>query len=83
MIDTDDELPNYITFKNVVILITCIINDDAKFYAKIFLEEALYDKHNTKYLKKISKELMPIVFISQNMFQSIHTSSKCYSINKS
>ena len=42
VIDTDDKLSNYITSKNVVILITCVIKDDAKFYPQIFLEEALY-----------------------------------------
>ena len=42
VIDTDDKLSNYITLKNVVILITCVIKDDAKFYPQIFLEEALY-----------------------------------------
>ena len=49
LIDTDDKLPDYITFKNVVILITYVIKDDAKFYTQIFLEEALY---NEKALKK-------------------------------
>ena len=31
-IDTDDKLLDYITLENVVILITCAINNDAKFY---------------------------------------------------
>ena len=44
VIDTDDKLSNYITLKNVVILITCVIKDDAKFYPQIFLEEALYNE---------------------------------------
>ena len=43
LIDKDDKLPDYITSKNVVILITCVIRDDAKFYLRIFLEEALYN----------------------------------------
>ena len=42
LIDTDDRLPEAITLKNAVILITCVIKDaDNKF------------KHNVKHLKKI------------------------------
>ena len=39
LIDTDDKLPDYITFKNFVILMTCAIKDDGKFYPQRFLEE--------------------------------------------
>ena len=42
--DTNDKLPDYITLKNVRILITCIINGDCKIYLQIFLEEALYNE---------------------------------------
>lgn len=42
LIDKDDKLPDYITLKDVVILITCIIKDDHKFYLEISLEEALF-----------------------------------------
>ena len=42
--DTNDKLPDYITLKNVVILITCVIKDDAKFCPQIYLEETLYDE---------------------------------------
>ena len=45
----DDKLPDYITLKNVVILITYVTKDDAKLYPLKFLEEALY---NDKTLKK-------------------------------
>ena len=38
MIDTDDKLPDYVTLKNVVILITCI-KGDGKFYSQTFLEK--------------------------------------------
>ena len=31
LIDADDKLPNDITLRNVLILITCIIKDDNKF----------------------------------------------------
>ena len=42
LIDTDDRLPEVITLKNAVILITCVIKDaDNKF------------KHKAKHLKKI------------------------------
>ena len=44
LIDTDGKLPNDITFKNVVLLIACIIKDDDKFHPQIFLEEALFLK---------------------------------------
>ena len=40
LIDTGDKLPGHI--KNVVILITCVIKEKAKFYPQISLEEALY-----------------------------------------
>ena len=36
LIDTNDQLPQDITWKNVVILMTCIINNDGKFYHKYF-----------------------------------------------
>ena len=40
LIDTNDKLQE-ITLKNIVILITCDIKDDGKFYSQIFIEEAL------------------------------------------
>ena len=44
LIDTDDKLPDDITLKNVVILITCVIKDNGKSYLQIFLEKALFVK---------------------------------------
>ena len=44
LIDTDDKLPDDITFKNVVVLMTCVIRDGNKFYSQIFSEEILYVK---------------------------------------
>ena len=44
MIDTDDKLPNDKTFKNVVILMTCVIKDDCKFHSQIFSEKELFVK---------------------------------------
>ena len=41
MIDTDEKLPNDITWKNVVILVACVIEYDDKCYAQILLEDAL------------------------------------------
>ena len=38
--DKNDKLPNDITLKNVSILVTCVINDNDKFYPQMFLEEA-------------------------------------------
>ena len=46
LIDTDDKLPDEITFKKVVILMTFIVKDDNKFYQQLFLEHALYAKKN-------------------------------------
>ena len=44
LVDMYDKLTDYITFTNVVILITCVIKDDAKFYPEIYLEKALYNE---------------------------------------
>ena len=44
LIATDDKLSDYITLKNTVVLVTCIIKDDGKFYPKNFLEETLYNE---------------------------------------
>ena len=41
-IDADDKLSNDIIFKNIVILITCVITDDNKFYLQLLFEEALF-----------------------------------------
>ena len=43
MIDIDCKIPDDITLKNAVILITCVIKDGDKFYQQLILEEALYD----------------------------------------
>ena len=44
MIDTNDNLPDYITSKKIVKLMTCVIKDDDKFYPQLVLENALYAK---------------------------------------
>ena len=44
LIDTDDKFPDDTIFKNVVILIMCVINGGGKFYLQVILEEALYDE---------------------------------------
>ena len=36
LIDTNDQLPQDTTWKNVVILMTCIINNDGNFYHRYF-----------------------------------------------
>ena len=36
LMDRDDKLPDDITIKNVVLLVTCVIKDDGKFYPQIF-----------------------------------------------
>ena len=43
LIDTDDKLPNNITLKYAVIVVTCDIKDDDKFHPQQFLEEALLE----------------------------------------
>ena len=43
LIEADDKLPDNITLKNVVILMTCVIRDDGKFYPKLLLKEALLE----------------------------------------
>ena len=44
LIDTDDKFPDDVSLKNLVILITCAIKDDGKFYSQLFLQEAVYDE---------------------------------------
>ena len=44
MIITDDKLLGDNTLQNVVILMTCVIRDDGKFYPQLFLDEALFLK---------------------------------------
>ena len=44
LIDTDDKLPDDVTLKNAVILMTCFIRDDDRFHPQLFLEETLCDE---------------------------------------
>ena len=44
MIEIDDKFPDDITFKNVLIVMVCIIKDSDKFYRQQFWEEVLYDE---------------------------------------
>ena len=44
LVDRDEKFQDYINLKNIVILITCIIKNDSKFYPQIILEEALYNE---------------------------------------
>ena len=53
LIDADDKL-SYITFENVVILMTYVIKDYGKFYPQIISKEALFNK-------ELSEELMFVV----------------------
>ena len=43
LIDTGDKIPNGFTLKNVVILMTCVVKDNDKFYLQIFLGELLLE----------------------------------------
>ena len=44
LIETNDILPDVVTLKNIVILITCIIKNNDKFHPELFLEEESYDE---------------------------------------
>ena len=44
MIDANDELSHDITLKKIVILMTCVIKNEGKFYSQLFLDHALYDE---------------------------------------
>ena len=46
LIDTDNQLSDDITFKNVTILTTWVLKDNGKFYLHTFLEKALLNKHD-------------------------------------
>ena len=51
---TNIDINKDIVFKNVVILMTCVIKYNDKFYPQLFLEEALSDEETQrKALKKI------------------------------
>ena len=41
LLDTDDKLFGNSILKNVMILVSCVIKDNSKFYSQVFLEEAL------------------------------------------
>ena len=43
LIDADDRLPDNITFKKTLILMTCVIKSHDKFYLQLFSDEPLYD----------------------------------------
>ena len=44
LVEIHDKLPDDITLRNVVILITFVIKNDGRFYPELFLEEALFLK---------------------------------------
>ena len=44
LIDTDDILPDNITFRNAVVLITSVIKDDGKFYPQL-KKHSMINKH--------------------------------------
>ena len=51
MIDTGEKLPDYITLKNILILVTCLNKNNGKFYPQIM------NKHNAKHLKKVKPRI--------------------------
>ena len=53
LIESDDKLSSYITLKNVMILITCVVKDGDKFYLQIFLQKALVSQNWWKMVKAI------------------------------
>ena len=46
LIDTDVKFSDYIWLKDDMVLITCVIKADAKFYLQRFLGEALYNEQS-------------------------------------
>ena len=60
LVDTHDKLPDHITLKNVVMLTTCAINDDGRFYPQLFLKKhCLLRKHcNNMWRKDYVKEIL-------------------------
>ena len=42
MSDADDKIPDDVTLKNAVILMTCVIRGDKKIYPQPFLEHPLH-----------------------------------------
>ena len=64
MFDTDHKFPDCVTLKIVMVLVTCAIKDDAKFYPQNIFRRSIMNTNSAKYflkgLKKISKELIPI-----------------------
>ena len=55
LIKTYDKLPGNITFKNVVILIACVMKDDNKFYLQIFLEQPSVSQNWCEVVKVVKK----------------------------
>ena len=57
LIDTDDKLPDDITFKNVILmtcLMICIIKDGDKLYPRLFFKKpCMMNKHSAEHIKKI------------------------------
>ena len=51
MIETYDKLPDDIIFKNVVILMTCIIKDGDKLYSQLFLGELFLSQNEWDVVK--------------------------------
>ena len=44
LIGTDKKLPDDITLKNAVMLMTCVAKDGENLYIHLFLEEAFYNE---------------------------------------
>ena len=51
MIETYDKLPDDIIFKNVAILMTCIIKDGDKLYSQLFLGELFLSQNEWDVVK--------------------------------
>ena len=51
MIETYDKLPDDIIFKNVAILMTCIIKDSDKLYSQLFLGELFLSQNEWDVVK--------------------------------
>ena len=61
MIETYDKLPDDIIFKNVAILMTCIIKDGDKLYSQLFLGELFLSQNEWDVVKILIRNWWRVV----------------------
>ena len=60
-INTDNKLPHYITLKNIVILMICVIKDDGKFIHKYF------QKNHCMFTKCVKDKQIDFLLMNSNI----------------